>query len=175
MIGVNRSEISTHLGHPGAPLRPTSGQAPCFVDQLVSKNRRVVTIHDARNGVPPSRNLFNVFTIKPPRRLVRVKEHRLLVVDSERVFVVVRAMDTGPPQILSDAARVAPPVSQTQLHAQSVMRGFRDRAIQKHKLSLVPLVGFTAKPAIPPPVACRLNVFRATFTRSPNTDHLNAG
>ena len=61
----------------------------------------------------PAGDLLHVFTIKATRRLVGVKEHRLLVIDAERKLVIVGAIDPRPAQILSYAACIAPPVPKT--------------------------------------------------------------
>src|SRR2546423_13584114 len=108
-----------------------------------------------------------MLAIEPTRNFIRVELHRDFVVDAERSFVVIGSIDPHPPQVLCYASRIAPPVSQTKLHAQPAARGFSQHLIEKHELSFVPFVRFVSKRMRARPIVEVLDwfyVIRATFT-----------
>ncbi len=118
-----------------------------------------------------------MLAVQPARRLIRVKEHRALDIDTGRRLVVVGVFDSRPAQILRDAARVTPPVCQTQLHAQIVARCFRDGAIEFDKSVFIPLVRCLAKEKGARPVveiADRFDVVGSTFAKGPNAHDFDA-
>src|SRR6266852_1727023 len=171
MIGIERLQIGTHLSQPCPALSPTSSQALRFVHQFVTKDGWIVAIHYAADGVTPRRNSLDVLAIKAAGSLVRIKQHRLFFVYAVRIFVVIGADDAGPAEVLRHAARVAPPVCQTELHAQSVTLGFGDDTVEKDKLLFVPFARLETKIMCARPivkVADRLNVIRSAFTCGPN-------
>ena len=145
MIGIKRFQIGAHLRHPGAALGPAPGHTLCFIHQLVTKDCRIVAVHDAADAIAPGSNFLEMLAIKAARGLVRIKLHRLFIVDAERIFVVVGPGNSGPSQVLRDAAGVPPPVRQAQLHPQAIARSFDQHAIEKDELLFVPLVGFRSK------------------------------
>ena len=168
VIGIKRLQIIAHLFQPCAPFFPTASQALRLVHQLIAEDGRIVAIQEPRDAVAARGDLLDVPAVKPSRHLVRIELHRLFVVDAERKLVVIRAIDSGPAQVLGYAASVAPPIAEAKLHLQSVMRGFGDNAIEKNKLGFVPLVRRTTKPTITLPVIRRLHVGQTAFPRSPN-------
>src|SRR5437588_9460439 len=89
--------------------------------------------------------------IQTARSFIRIKLHRDLFVDAEWLLVIVGG-DSRPAQVLSHAARVAPPISQAQLHSQSVARGFRERSIEKDNLSFVPLIRLVSERLLARPI-----------------------
>src|SRR5713226_7503249 len=73
---------------------------------------------------------------------------------------------------------VAPPVSQTQLHAQTVARRLLQHEVEKRKLGFVPFIGLVTKRMRAWPVVVirdRLDVFRAAFARSPHAHDFDSG
>src|SRR5260221_7093988 len=154
-----------------------SSQALGFVHQLVTENSRIIAVHHAGYAVAPGNDFFDMFAIQAAGSLVRIEQHRLFLVDTVRVLVVIGAVDAGPSQVLCDAAGVAPPICQTELHAQSVARGFRNHAIEKNKLVFVPFAWLEPKIMYPWPVidvSDGLDVIRPTFARRPHAHDLDA-
>src|SRR5262249_16955156 len=136
MIRIKRLEITAHLRDPRAPLIPATSHTLPFVYQLVSEDCRIIAIKNSRDCIAACSNFLDVLVIKSASSLVRVKLHRLFFVDAERLLVVICAFNARPAQVLRDAARIAPPVNETQLHADILARGFGDHLIEKNKLSL---------------------------------------
>src|SRR6266481_4500196 len=177
MIGIERLQIRAHLSQPRPALRPVSDQALGFVHQLVPKDGRIISIVYASDAVAPSRDFLDVLAIKTTSSLIGIKQHRRFFVDAERIFVVIGALDTGPTQVLRDAARVAPPVRQTELHAEAVTRGFGYNPIEKNELIFIPDIRLETKIVGARPVvkiADRLNVIWPAFARRPNAHDFDA-
>src|ERR1044071_7760000 len=111
-----------------------------------------------------------MLAIEPSRFRVGIKEDRLLVVDAKLVTVIGSIVDSGPAQVLRHAARIAPPVSQTQLHVDVVLRSLGDHFVEVHEHLFIPLSGRESKVMISRPVfeiRYRLNVVWTTFTGTP--------
>src|SRR6266446_3151528 len=115
MVWIQRLQIMAHLGDPGSPVSPTSSHRLGFIYQLPTKDCGIVAIERTRYVVSSRSNFFEVLAIEAASFFVRIKEHRTFKVDAMRIIVVIRAFDSGPPQILRDPTRVAPPVCQTNL------------------------------------------------------------
>ena len=108
---------------------------------------------------------------------VRIEQHRLLVVDAEGIFIIIGSANSGPAQVLRNAARIAPPVREAQLDAQAITRRFRQDLIEKDELSFVPFVRCVAKRVCPWPVIkiCNwLHVTRPALTGGPHAHDLDA-
>ena len=171
MVRVKRLQVTAHLGDPCASFFPATGDALSFVQQLVTKDSWIVAIHRAGDAVATRGDLLDMLTIESARSFIGVELHRDFVVDAERSCVVVSAIDSGPTQVLRHASCVAPPISETKLHAQSVARGFSQHLIEEHELSFVPFVRLVPKRMRAWPIVEVLNwiyIIRAAFARSPH-------
>src|ERR1051325_7077635 len=119
-----------------------------------------------------------MLAIEASRFRVSIKEDRLLVVDAELVTVIGSIVDSGPAQVLRHATGIAPPVSQTQLHVDVVLRSLGDHLIEVHEHLFIPLSGRESKVMIPRPVlevGHRLNIVWTTFTGGPHAHDSDSG
>src|SRR5439155_18505547 len=114
---------------------------------------RIVSIKNSGDGISPRGDFFNVLAIQLPRGFICIELHRLFIVDTKWITVIIGPVDAGPAQILSDAAGVAPPVCKTELHTHSLARSFRDHSIEKNKFGFVPFAGLNSKRMIARPIS----------------------
>src|SRR2546429_5296430 len=177
MIRIERLEIGAHLSNPGATLGPATGQTLGFIYQFKPENRGIVAIHDSVDTVAAHDDLFDVLAIETTRRFVRIKQHRLLVVDAEGILIIVGAANSGPAQVLRHAPRIAPPVREAELDPQAIVRGFSQDLIEKDELTFVPFVrcvtkGMCARPVVK--ICDWLHVTRPALTKGPHAHNLDA-
>src|ERR1041385_4855795 len=112
-----------------------------------------------------------MLTIEPPRFFVGIKQHRAFRINSKTILFVSGIVDAGPTQILRNAASVAPPVYETQLHQQFVSRCFGQHFIEVDEFLFVPLSWRPTKRMRARPVGevgDWSNIARAALARCPN-------
>jgi hypothetical protein len=118
-----------------------------------------------------------MFAIKTSCFRIRVEKSCLVVVDTKLITVVGSIVDPRPPQVLRHASRVSPPVRQTQLHVNVVLRRFRDHFVEMHERVFVPLSWSKSKGMISWPVfkiGHRLDVVWTTLAECPYSHDLDA-
>src|SRR6185436_18786606 len=83
VIRIERLQITAHLRNPCPAFRPATRHRLGFIDQLPTKNIRVVAVEDASYRVAPGCNFFQMFAIEAARLIIGEEEHRAFRVDAE--------------------------------------------------------------------------------------------
>ena len=116
-----------------------------------------------------------MLAIKTACLFVAVKKHRFLDVDSARLRVVLCILDPNPIQVANDAARIAPPVGQTNVYVEIMACSFCKNTIEVFKRALVPFFRPPAKwlqsESVVEGNAGRCVVTHPAFTKRPNAQH----
>src|ERR1700752_20930 len=148
-----------------------------FVHQLPSEYCRVIAIKHAGDRVSSRREFFQMFAVETPRFGIRIEEARFLVIDAKLIAVVGCVVDSGPAQVLRHTACVAPPVRQTQLHVDVVLRGFSNYFVEINECIFVPLSRREPEIVMAWPVfevGHRLHVVWTTLAEGPNAHDFDA-
>src|SRR5687767_1922266 len=178
VIRIERLKIRTHLRKPSTPLRPASRDHLRLVHQFPRKDRRIVAIQNPGHCISTRRQFLDMLTVEPPRFRIRIKEKRLFVVDTKLVTIIRSISNSGPTQVLRHAPRIAPPVRQTKLHVNPVLRSLRDHFVKMHKRFFIPSPRRETERMMPRPIleisANRFDVIWTTLAKRPNTHHLDA-
>src|SRR5436190_4371480 len=177
MIRIERFNIATHLREPRPSLRPTIRHHLRFIHQLPTKDRWVIAISNTSYRVTSGNHFIYVFTIETSRFGIRIKEKCLFFVDTKGQTIVRGIGYSGPAQILSNAARVAPPICQTDLNMEVILRCFRNYFVEMNKSFFVPLIRRETKRVVARPiskVSHWLDVVWTTLTEGPHANDLNS-
>src|SRR5437868_5620669 len=149
----------------------------CFVHQLPTEDRRIVTIDDAGDRISTGCELLEMFAIETSRFRIRVKEDCLFSIDTEFITIVRSVVDSGPAQILRHAAGIAPPVTQTELHVKMIFRCFSDHFVEMNESIFIPLSRRPSKRMTAWPISKisdGLNVAWSTFAESPDAHNFDS-
>src|SRR5262249_41479425 len=156
----------------------TSRDHLCFVHQLPTEDRWIVTIQNTGDRISSGGEFFQVLAIEPACFRVRVEKDRFFVVDTEFVTIVGSVVDARPAQVLSHAAGIAPPVRQTKLDVDVVLRSFSDDFIEMDESVFVPLFGSASKVKTARPI-CEVghwfDVIGTALAKRPNAYNFDSG